>query len=620
MEIKNWVGFLLTENIQRAKAFISKKMESWEKLKIMLRSNPGYIGKFTEYLFDENIRLEDLETTYNALLELKRKGRTIDIDKYTYEKLTDTIISERNSIKINSVINQFPSFQKNLIRSQLNNNSNKMLILKLADKENLQTFISKISRYKTLDHLLDAIKIFLRSIENEKSEIIKKVENLTYSDIVVDKNNILIVRVGKFDDIKHIASDCSWCILQRSHWNNYTSNGRRQFVIFDYNKDTLDRKFKIGITLTENGAIHAAHDIMDSSLNITYIKDYLKSFDIDIMDLLTPTEKKTIDLSQVNITGSISNKKLTDILKLSTSNQIKEILNKLIGKKLKINLNYGTVQQWIEKYMEYIGKKYYTEEELEKEFPGTIEWFYQTSNTIYHSGNFISKKIANINSINKFIKGLWYWEDEVLLRLDAYITPKTLESYMSIFRENRSIFEEIHKRLLSIDILKIKKITLYEGEYNFKSILYIYVAILWIKEDIGEKLTNKESFLLNYIIKRLPDNFKSNFRKRLNYGIDLRYDWPKTKEEVEEVIKKDYSIRVTYSQIKDFDIFYDILKRLNGKKISIGINLSSRYHDMFIQELKNYLKGGRRKEVVEFVKSMKNYKRFTIFTTKIEIY
>lgn len=619
MEIKNWVDFLLTENIQRAKAFISKKMESWEKLKIILQPNPGYIGKFTEYLFDENIRIEDLEATYNSLIELKRKGRTIDIDKYTYEKLTDVIISERNSIKINSVINKFPSFQKNLIRSQLNNNSNKMLILKLADKENLQNFISKISRYKTLDHLLDAIKIFLRSIENEKSEIIKKVENLKYSDIVVDKNNILIVRVGKFDDIEHIASDCSWCILQRSHWNNYTSNGRRQFVIFDYNKDTLDRKFKIGITLTESGAIHATHDMMDNSLN-SYIKDYLKSFDIDIIDLLAPPKKENIDLSKINITSSISNKKLTDILKLSTDNQIKEILNKLIGKNLKINLNYGTVQQWIEKHMESIGKKYYTEEELEKEFPGTIEWFYHNSNTVYHSFNFINKKIANINSINKFIKGLWYWEDEVLLRLDAYISPKTLESYMSLFKENRSIFENIHKRLLSIDILKIKKIATNEDNFNFKSILYIYLAVLWVKEDMGEKLKNKEFFILNHIIRILPDNFKSNFRKRLNYGIDLRYDWPKTKEEVEEVIKKDYSVAIGYVQIKDFDIFYDILKRLNGKKVSIGIRLNSQSRDMFIQGLKNYLKGGRRKEVVEFVKSMRVYKRFTIFTTKIEIY
>lgn len=56
-----------------AKSIISKKMEAFDKLKQLLKSNLGYIGKFTEYLINENIPYTELEELYKNLIDLTIK-------------------------------------------------------------------------------------------------------------------------------------------------------------------------------------------------------------------------------------------------------------------------------------------------------------------------------------------------------------------------------------------------------------------------------------------------------------------------------------------------------------------------------------------------------------------
>ena len=52
--IKKYDNFV-NENMEMAKSIIAKKMDAFDKLKTLLSKNIGYIGKFTEYLMDENI-------------------------------------------------------------------------------------------------------------------------------------------------------------------------------------------------------------------------------------------------------------------------------------------------------------------------------------------------------------------------------------------------------------------------------------------------------------------------------------------------------------------------------------------------------------------------------------
>jgi len=82
-----------------AKSIISKKMAAFDKLKNLLSNNMGYMGKFTEFLFEENIPYESLEILYNDLIHLKKKNRSFDIGEFKYEKLVDKIISQNNLLQ-----------------------------------------------------------------------------------------------------------------------------------------------------------------------------------------------------------------------------------------------------------------------------------------------------------------------------------------------------------------------------------------------------------------------------------------------------------------------------------------------------------------------------------------
>lgn len=614
MIIKRWDNFVV-ENVHRAKSFISKKLETWEKLKEMLKSNPGYIGKFTEYLFDDKVSLEDLEITYKNLLDLKRKGKTIDIEEYNYEGLTDKIIKEKNSIKINSIVSQFPSIQKSLIR-ELRKTSpyhTDLKLLKLSEKENLNVFISKISRYKTNTELLNAIDVFLKSIDNEKSSIISKVEKLEGSEIVVDRDNILIVRVDKFEDLSHLASDCSWCILSKSNWNSYT-NRRKQFIFFDFNKDELDPSFKIGITLNMDGSVYASHDILDRNVS-SKIKDYLLSLGVDLKkDVLNGGITKKIDLSKIKITGSISNAALNKLLNSVEMSQVKEIINKLIGKKISVTSNFSTLANWINSYMESIGNKFYTEEELEKEFKGFYDWYSYETGYDYWPLNFISKNKAEYSNsyYDKFKKGLNYWTDDVLLNLNYNYQKERFLEFMKKIEEDKNEFDLIYDRLFGININKIKNIKTNEFD-KFPQIYYLYLGLIWVKEK-RSILTRKEKDLLDFITERLTSNFKSDFREKLGYGIDLYHLSPKTKEEIKEVIKKDYYL---YKIPENLELFYDTLEHLNGYDVKVrftkdALTKYSRLNNILI----SYSKEGERPEVREMAKNILKGKRFKLFTAE----
>lgn len=324
--IKKYDTFL-SENMNHAKSIIAKKMEAYEKLKTLLSSNIGYIGKFTEYLMHENIPYSELESLYKKLLDLKSKNVNVNIQDLSYEKLLDKIEVDENTISINRLINQFPSEQKKLAKSLLDRdehgeyNYDKYfnIFLKASKKSNLEFLISKISRYKTKNDLKNALSIFCKDSKNDKESIKNTLKDMK-SDIVYEDENTLIVHVDNIEDIKILGSDSSWCILQKSQWDSYTK-GRKQFILFDYTKELYDPLFKVGFTLNLDGTIHAAHDLLDKSYDKAYLKQIL-----DGKNIIKSVYKQTDFRIVKNITT------LKEWLSISSKDDIIKNLNNIMSK------------------------------------------------------------------------------------------------------------------------------------------------------------------------------------------------------------------------------------------------------------------------------------------------
>ena len=163
------------ENLNQARSIIAKKMEAFDKLKELLKKNLGYIGKFTEYLMNENIPYESLEELYKQLIELKSKGQTLDISQLKYENALDKIQEIKNESSVRNLINQFPSEQKTIARQLSSTKDGFNLLLKVSKQSDLTAFITKISRYKTSNDLRSALTIFSKERFNQREEVKKYV-------------------------------------------------------------------------------------------------------------------------------------------------------------------------------------------------------------------------------------------------------------------------------------------------------------------------------------------------------------------------------------------------------------------------------------------------------------
>jgi hypothetical protein len=365
----------LFENMDRAKNLYIQKMESFEKLKTLLSKNHGYMGKFTELLFNGNT-YEDLENLYNRILELKHLNVKIDIDSFnTAEEIEDYVQEKIDFNKVNRVLKKFPKEQKDIIRKRLNSyigfpgkDNTVLLLIKLYDKEDTDAFYNKISRYKNWNDLSYAIKTFTKDVNNSKEFIIPLIKSLDHTDLLFDNDNITIARVNDFKDIDKLASDTSWCILQKSHWNTYNGEGKKSNQLIIYNwEDTFSTKFKIGTTIRKEGNsiyIHTSHDILDKGVSSEIVKNILSDNGLSLKDLykeevkeLSPLETqplesikllKSIKVGDLQIIVNRIEREVSDIKDYNTILRVAKLVNaKKMGDDRKLNFLTKLIKSYL---------------------------------------------------------------------------------------------------------------------------------------------------------------------------------------------------------------------------------------------------------------------------------
>lgn len=549
------------ESMDLAKSIISKKMAAFDKLKSLLSANIGYIGKFTEFLFEESIPYENLETLYNDLVFLKKKNKSFDIGEFKYEKLVDKIISQKNGIDIQSLISQFPSEQKELAKSLLNDEDSYTrkeyfnLFLQTSKKENLSAFISKISRYKDEDTLINAMKVFGKKAVNSKDDIKKFVEESSEgSKILIDKDDLLIVYVKTFKDLKTLASDTSWCILNEYTWGTYTK-GRYQYIMYDFTRDEFDPKFKIGMTLTKDATIHAAHDILDGE-GVSSVRSLFTSHSIKISDLVEsvrekPKVSKVIKIEQFN--------KKTSAVKIEElyENTPLEELPKLISKFIDVLISfagYNGVSPLKKKIFYKMINKYFSDKnvvtmtdlgKIDKRLTSIV------SNSDY--SGILPKKIIDENRL-KFdyreqdivTDGLKIWSDELISKT---ILPHQLFYHVDSWKKD--ILNQISDRLHKI------KQNINPNTYQFAT------CLIGLDLYLGKNVSAED-------LKKINNDDRQDYYKIFNLPFEITRFYRLTGDKwIPLVVKKDYIDESSLNLPANY-YYSDIpglLKHLDGYKV-----------------------------------------------------
>jgi hypothetical protein len=119
--IKKWNEYqTINENLQRARAIlrrngVAETSEDFQKLRKLLATNPGYLGKFTEWLVVNKITYDRLEDLYQNIKDI-RLSRPID-DFKTPEEIIDTIVRTTADTAVNQMIHAIPSKAREFLKN-----------------------------------------------------------------------------------------------------------------------------------------------------------------------------------------------------------------------------------------------------------------------------------------------------------------------------------------------------------------------------------------------------------------------------------------------------------------------------------------------------------------------
>ena len=268
-------NYKLFENLQKARKILSdlkipEDNPKFVELKKILANNPGYLGAFTKWLFEDHESLEQMEEVYKALL-------TISIDRpiesfKKMEELYDYIQSFEINKKVNQVINSLPSRSREYANEELKN----LISLNIEYAKFLKDWYSKKGgRYKDSKSLVSDTKDYIKNLKGgfNLGIMLKKIEGLNV-DVCISTPELLMVKCNDFPTSHKIGSP-HWCIsTSKSYWDSYVNEFTQQYFIYDFTKDISDKRHMIGATIAPSGKISYAHFADDSGVrDMTYFDD-----------------------------------------------------------------------------------------------------------------------------------------------------------------------------------------------------------------------------------------------------------------------------------------------------------------------------------------------------------
>ncbi len=538
-----------------------KKLDDFEKLRALLFKNTGYAGKFTDYLLNENIPYSELEKLYSELSFLKQKQSPIDINKLKYEGVVDAIQIAKDSLSINSLVVQFPSEQKKFARDFLvddtdwRRSENRNILLKVSLKTGLSAFTNKVSRYKTKDELLSALKVFSKDPINDREKVIELLKS-TKSEVTFNNEDILIVKIDNYEDICKLGSDTSWCIVRSNSTYDSYAKKRYQFILYDYTLDEYNPQFKIGFTVTDEFVLYAAHDILDGAA-YNRISEVLKKYNISFRSILPKREPIIFDIKKLNSRTAVD--KFSQICNECDIKLLPEII-RIILKTNKTEEKKKVILRKCYKRL-FDDRDWVNVSELNKISGRISPSFYHYVH--YYAKNILTKNVSSNIRESTFIKGLEVWENEDYNNMSVAFIRDIDDAYS---KETLYRFSDKLNNIYSNDLVQWKG----KGRERGFKLGKDFEGIMLVMNALLERVESTPNY--SEIIK-IPNHTIKYYNDILRLPIDLS-DGDVDDDQIDLIIKKDYNESWLYIK-NSLDKYTKIIEHLSDHKIFMRITKDS---------------------------------------------
>jgi len=207
----------------------------------------------------------------------------------------------------------FNTTQKKLLRGiTLDNRDYETLskFAKLSPKKKIN-FIRKMSTVEDPREILRQMS-FLADVhfvwkKESLLDFLKNGENFN-CEIVINKGDIVLLKVNDYETVKRLAKTTNWCISKdKKYWNEYVENNSNstQYVLMDFSRKEDDNLSIVGFTSVHDKGITNAHDFQNKNLmqgRRISVASEIKSFvsnHVDCSNIFSVLDKNGINLSDV---------------------------------------------------------------------------------------------------------------------------------------------------------------------------------------------------------------------------------------------------------------------------------------------------------------------------------
>lgn len=300
----------ITENLSWSKKILkdNRKDEtdkSFLRIQKMCEATPGYVGIITFFHFNKKITLSKLQRLHKDIVELKSLLRLLPhhVVEYTdFEELTDDL-EKLKRIKISKkYLKDYPPKVKNMIKDnqEFINIINDLDVL-FKNKNDIRdyyfnNFLKKISSYNDPYTFLKALNNMFLDVGRGK--YVKQIKNSQYSHLLYENENIVVFKVGSFNEVDLLCPNANWCIRRElSYYISYIESDDDMLLgIRDFSKKESNNFSIVGFVYSKSSyggysksskfSYNTGHAKDDSYLDESQIKQILQDNDADIYELL----------------------------------------------------------------------------------------------------------------------------------------------------------------------------------------------------------------------------------------------------------------------------------------------------------------------------------------------
>lgn len=232
------------------------------------------IAKFFITLAKDSIHFDHCLNAMNTFIENEQvlKNLKMDFTQFTdksFEVIDDHMNALVSDHKTHQYAHSILSNKNKHLLSPTSISSFKQLKEMNVTETELQNIIGKkIAAIKTPEELeAYLVKVVGQFTGFSHEAISGKLERAGIKP-VYDEDQVLVFPVKEYKDSKELGSP-SWCIVrQESYFNTYTDYDKKQYFMYDFNKNEKDNNSLIGFTLTNEGEFHTQHLRDDDYLTV----------------------------------------------------------------------------------------------------------------------------------------------------------------------------------------------------------------------------------------------------------------------------------------------------------------------------------------------------------------